>query len=164
MILAFLCLPLTVFSQNCDPLSPPDVPAAGCACAFPDCSFGLNGFSATLGTLNTTQTFPGCANNILNNDDWIAFIAGSTSINITLNITNCQGVGNNGGLGVQAAFYSGCSDPINPTDEGIASGPLDTQCGCTTNNITLDYNNFVVGQTYYIVIDGCGGDICDYLI
>ncbi len=159
-----LCTLSNLIAQNCDPFSPPDVPAAGCACAFPDCDFGLNGFSATLGTLNTNQVFPGCGSNILNNDDWIAFIAGSTSISITLNISNCQGSGANGGTGIQAAFYAACTEPINSTDEGTASLPLDTQCGCTQSNVNLNYNNFVIGQTYYIVIDGCGGDICDYSI
>ena len=159
-----LCTFSNLSAQNCDPLSPPDVPAAGCACAYPDCNFGLNGFAATLGTLNTAQTFPGCTNNILNNDDWIAFIAGSTTIDITLVITNCQGIGGNGGTGIQAGFYAGCSTPTGPNDEGISTDPLDLQCGCTQNNVNLNYNNFVVGQTYYIVIDGCGGDICDYSI
>ena len=28
--------------------------------------------------------------------------------------------------------------------------------------MTLQSNNFVFGETYYLLVDGCGGDICDY--
>ncbi|MFT5384093.1 MAG: hypothetical protein ACI81W_001493, partial [Saprospiraceae bacterium] len=160
IVSVLLCTLFNVYAQNCDPNSPPNLPAAGCACAFPDCSFGLNGFAATLGTLNTVQPFPGCGGNVLNNDDWIAFIAGSTTISITINIANCQSMGGN--VGVQAGFYANCTEPVNNTDEGTSSNPLSLQCGCTTQPINLIYNSFIIGQTYYIVIDGCGGDICDY--
>ena len=39
-----------------------------------------------------------------------------------------------------------------------------TQCACTTNTFNLFSSNFVVGQVYWLVIDGCGGNVCDYTV
>ena len=151
-------------AQTCDPNSPPDVPAAGCACAFPDCDVGLNGFSSTLTNPNGNQVpIPECTDGnggTFHNDDWIAFIAGSSSISITITPTNCNTVG--GLTGVQAGFYGGCN--TDGIQEGVPFDGLLVQCGCSTNPLTLDYNNFVCGQTYYIFLDGCGGSVCDYVI
>ena len=156
-----------VNGQSCDPLSPPNVPADGCACAYPDCDFGLDGFSATLGAPNgNTPPIPDCTDGnggTFHNDDWIAFIAGSSSISITITPSNCDVVG--GLSGVQAGFYSTCTDNPNiPNDEGVPGGGLLVQCACSTAPLTLDYDDFVCGQTYYIFLDGCGGSVCDYVI
>ncbi len=41
---------------------------------------------------------------------------------------------------------------------------MDLQCACTENPFILTANNFVVGQVYYFVLDGCSGNVCDYAI
>ncbi|MCC6726461.1 MAG: T9SS type A sorting domain-containing protein, partial [Saprospiraceae bacterium] len=48
-------------------------------------------------------------------------------------------------------IYAGCINTI-----------MDTQCPCTENPFILTSTNFVVGQIYYLVMDGCAGDVCDY--
>ncbi len=149
-------------AQDCDPTSPPDEAAAGCACAYPDCDVGLSGFSGTLGDPNGFVTpIPECtdgAGGTFHNDDWIAFIAGSTSISITITPSNCNTVG--GLTGVQAGFYGNCD--ASASAEGIPSDGLLVQCSCSSSALTLDYDAFVCGQTYYIFLDGCGGSVCDY--
>ncbi|MEY3050775.1 MAG: gliding motility protein SprB [Bacteroidota bacterium] len=132
---------------------PPGYPQTGDLCAVaPVLCTDLNGYCATLGTNNQQQTFPGCGGNVLNNDEWFGFIAGTTSITIEVIPSNCQGV--NGQFGMQAAIY-----------EGSCSGPaVATQCNCVNSPFQLQYSNYVVGQAYYVVFDGCGGDICDFQV
>ncbi len=132
---------------------PPGYPQTGDLCAVaPVLCTDLNGYCATLGTNNQQQPFPGCGGNVLNNDEWFGFIAGSTSITIEVIPSNCQGV--NGQFGMQAAIY-----------EGSCSGPaVATQCNCVNSPFQLVYSNYVVGQAYYVVFDGCGGDICDFQV
>ena len=159
----FLCIS-GIYAQPGPGPCPPYPAALGCGLADPDCQNGLDGYCNTLGIqTQTTEPIPGCGGTaVLNNDDWIAFYAGSTTITVVITPSNCQG--NGGTVGIQAGFYSDCDDDGGINGDGLASGPLITQCACTTAPITLNYNQFVIGQTYYIVIDGCGGDICDYVI
>lgn len=58
-------------------------------------------------------------------------------------------------MGLQGGIYAGCGPPWIT---------MDVQCQCTTNPFVLNSNNFVIGQIYWIVMDGCAGNICDYSI
>ncbi len=158
----FLCI-IGIYAQP-DPDCPPYPAADGCGFADPDCENGLDGYCSTLMPQDQiTENIPGCGGSaVLNNDDWIAFYAGTTTITVVITPSNCQSGGGN--QGIQAGFYAACDDLGGVNMDGLASQPLSLQCGCTTGPVTLDFNNFVVGQTYYIMIDGCGGDICDYVI
>ncbi|MEY3053467.1 MAG: hypothetical protein RLY31_3252 [Bacteroidota bacterium] len=112
----------------------------------------LDGYCATINNSNSPQPFPGCSGQwILNNDEWFAFFAGTTSITVQIVPSNCNG--NNPGL--QGGIYAGCGPPWTV---------MDVQCPCTTNPFILTSNNFVVGQIYYIVLDGCAGNLCDYSV
>lgn len=130
---------------------PPGYPSTGDLCVTaPVLCNDLDGYCATLGTNNQQQPFPGCNGSVLNNDEWFGFIAGSTQITIQINPSNCQGT--NGQFGMQGAIY-----------EGSCGGTaIATQCNCTTSPFTFSYSNFIVGQAYYVVFDGCSGDICDF--
>lgn len=132
---------------------PPGTPTSTNTCieALPNC-LNLDGYCGTINNNNVQQPFPGCPNNVLNNDEWFAFYAGTTSISIQITPSNCQ---TGGQQGLQGAIYQACGPPW------VA---MDLQCPCTTSPFTLNNNNFVVGQIYYIVIDGCGGNVCDYSV
>lgn len=137
-----------LFAQPCPP---PGFPPTGdfCATAPPLC-VDLNGYCATLGTNNQQQGFPGCNGNALNNDEWFSFIAGSPNISLLITPSNCQNPSNNG---MQGAIYEGSCD----------GDPVATQCDCTDAPFVLA-GNFVVGQSYFVVFDGCAGDICDFTV
>ncbi|MCU0348112.1 MAG: hypothetical protein MUC59_14315 [Saprospiraceae bacterium] len=132
---------------------PPGTPTSTNTCpeALPNC-LNLDGYCGTINNNNVSQTFPGCNNNVLNNDEWFAFYAGTTSIGIAITPSNCNAGGNQG---LQGAIYAGCGPPW------VA---MDLQCACTTNTFILNSSNFVVGQIYWIVIDGCAGNVCDYAV
>ena len=132
---------------------PPGTPTATNTCiqAQANC-LNLDGYCGTINNNNQQQPFPGCPNNVLNNDEWFAFYAGSTSISIVITPSNCQAGGNQG---LQGGIYQACGPPW------VA---MDLQCPCTQNPFTLNSTNFVIGQIYYVVIDGCGGNVCDYSV
>lgn len=140
----------SLFAQPCPPVGFPD---AGNNCVqAPILCENLDGYCNEINNNNTPQSFPGCPGWQLNNDEWFAFFAGTTSISIQVTPSGCsQGPQ----MGLQAGIYAGCGPPWQP---------MDLQCSCTQNPFILESNNFVVGQVYYFVIDGCAGNICDYSI
>lgn len=134
---------------------PPGFPNPGNNCVqAPILCENLDGYCATINNNNTSQSFPGCPGWTLNNDEWFAFYAGSTSITIQVTPSGCNTTPQ-GNSGLQGGIYAGCGPPW------VA---MDLQCSCTTNPFILTANNFVIGQIYWIVMDGCGGSVCDYAI
>lgn len=132
---------------------PPGFPDAGDDCpSAPILCQTLDGYCNTINNNNVPQTFPGCGPPwTLNNDEWFAFYAGTTTITIEVVPINCIPSGPNEGL--QGGIYLGCGGPV-----------MDVQCACTTNAFTLTSTNFIVGEIYWMVLDGCGGSVCDYQI
>lgn len=148
----FFCLFLNsqILDAQCPPPGFPQ-PGGNCPTAPILCE-NLDGYCATINNNNTTQTFPGCPGWQLNNDEWFAFFAGTTTISIQVTPSNCS---SGGQQGLQGGIYAGCGPPW------VA---MDLQCACTENPFILSSTNFVVGQVYWIVLDGCAGNVCDYSI
>ncbi|MEL6865741.1 MAG: T9SS type A sorting domain-containing protein [Bacteroidota bacterium] len=102
-----------------------------------------------------SQPFPGCPNNTIDNPNWYAFEALSAgTYALYIDAYNCQGVGNGGAFGYQVALYDDCD---------FNTIPLDAVCNCIFGPSTLSANISVPG-TYFLMIDGCAGDICEYNI
>lgn len=123
----------------------------------------LDGFTGTLPDNYTLpQPEPLCTggDGNPNNLSWFAFVAGSNSIDLSIIPTNCNTIMNDAGnpttIGIQAAVYEDCtfeSSFICQTD------------GCNdliAETLTIASNQFVEGQVYYLLVDGCGGSVCDY--
>ena len=116
--------------------------------------------------------FPGCDSTIgqLDNPNWFGFVAGSDSITIQINVENCQNPYYPNG--VQIGFYEATSDldlipECNATLLPLA--PVVTSdlpvCGtCVEGLATFEDIPTTIGRTYYLVFDGCVGDICDIFI
>lgn len=150
---AWLCT-FALYSQ-CD-LPAPAGPDCGSATFF--CNGEVDGFCSTLPPNgNPAGPNPLCNGaGVPNNTEWIAFAAGTTNITFNITPSNCDIV-NNGGqqfTGVQAGIYSDCS----------FSNALTCVGACQTNTFSLGSASFVVGQVYYIFLDGCAGSVCDYAI
>lgn len=144
----FTFLNATLYAQ----CPPPGFPEPGNTCPLaPILCENLDGYCATINNNNSTQYFPGCGPPWqLNNDEWFAFFAGSTSITIEVVPQNCT-QGNQ--MGLQGGIYYGCGGPV-----------MDVQCECTENPFILTSNNFIIGEVYWMVLDGCAGNVCDYTI
>lgn len=88
----------------------------------------------------------------LENNSWIAFIASDTTTVIDITSSNCW-MGN----GIQAAIFE-TSDCTNFTTVSNCWNPTSEGTG------TLTANDLTIGETYYILIDGWGNDLCDYVL
>jgi len=126
-----------------------DFPAADlCLDACVLCNF--NGYAGT--TVGyTPQTPPGFCSNA-QNDQWLAFVAGSSTATFTCTPSICTN-----GDGLQLALYASCnaSKPVacNSGQQGGENIP-----------VSVTVNTLVPGTTYYLVIDGYNGDNCDFQI
>jgi gliding motility-associated-like protein len=85
---------------------------------------------------------------------WIAFIAGSIDLTITVTATNC-----NSGFGLEVGIYESLDcenfNLVSNCDGDIQEG----QTGVFSNSVPL-----TIGQYYYFVMDGNHGDVCNYTI
>ncbi len=134
-------------TQPCSNPPPPGASACNQSCVY--CDFdGYNGTSG--GTPSTGNTI--CGLITVHNDQWLSFVATSNSMDIEVISSNCV-------LheGVQIAFFESCTaaDAVacNPGIDNGEGIPLD-----------LSYSNFVPGQTYYLMIDGSFGDVCNFTV
>ncbi len=137
---------------------PPGFPQTTSSCPTANLVCDLNQYCNLINNSNVTQNFPGCPNNVLNNDEWFAFYAATTAISIQITPTGCA-PGTNGSLGMQGAIYGACGG-----SSAASWQIMDTQCPCLTTPFTLSATNFVVGQIYYVVFDGCSGSVCNYSV
>ncbi|MBL7910831.1 MAG: gliding motility-associated C-terminal domain-containing protein [Bacteroidia bacterium] len=91
----------------------------------------------------------------INNNSWIKFTAAATNASFKVIIGNCW-VGNYPSGGLQMQIFSAgsacCSfTPVSDFKEG-------------SSTFTINATGLVVGNTYYLMIDGYAGDICNYSI
>ena len=157
-------LPLTLFAflffaktfaqpQPCGP-EPAMTPTCIEACVICD----IDGYTGINDNLEQGEAPPGFCTTTLHHAQWIAFIAGSTSLTIEMQVFNCQyGSGFINGLEVgiyesldceNFKIVSNCEGDIYNNTTGVFT---------TTQPLTI-------GQYYYWVMDGNGGDICNYKI
>lgn len=101
----------------------------------------------------------------LENNSWISFTATGTSAEFDVQVFNCSD-----DYGIQMGVYSG----VNCDNFSLISDLVHTSVdeydilqNNTTTTITVPSASappLVPGQTYYIMIDGYGGDVCSYSI
>lgn len=142
----------TVYSQFLPPIcTAPERMTPTCleACLICD----INGFTG-----RNTSAVPGelpadfCTTQ-KHNGQWIGFMAGTSNLVIDLFVNNCSN-----GDGLEIGIY-----------EGINCKNYKRVSDCNTdvrNNTTfrMSMSGLIVGQHYYLVIDGNRGDMCDYKV
>ena len=129
--------------------TPPPPGAENCQASCVYCDFdgymGINNGTPSGG--NTV-----CGQIAIHNDQWFGFTAGSASITITILSSNCLN-----GDGLQSAFFDDCSDAdaivCNAGSPGGGNNPL-----------VLTYDGFTIGETYFLMLDGWSGDVCNFEI
>ena len=151
-IFFWLFLPLTIFGQP-EPCDDPPVMTPLCADACIICD--IEGFTGINNGGSEGEAPPDFCTFVVHNARWIAFQAGSENLTIELSVSNCE-MGN----GLELAIYesldcetfqlvSNCMGGTNSVDNGSS--------GIFQNTVPL-----VIGQYYYIVMDGNFGDICNW--
>ncbi len=115
---------------------------------YPAGIFGLGG------SWGTGQPGTGIYDVNINNNSWIKFTAAAATATFSVSVGNCW-VGNYPSGGIQMQIFSGtnCCNFIPVSDFKESS-----------TGFTLSANGLTAGQTYYLMIDGFAGDICNYTI
>ena len=151
-VLFFPALVFSLFFSVCLEAQPGgnDCPSATEICNFPVVSSNAGA--------TATAPFSICGNpNWVENNVFYSFVAGSSFIELFVEVSNCASVpiGLDGGL--QGEIYE-TPDCVTFTELDCFTGPFP---GATPVDFSLSFNA-VVGETYILMIDGFGGDVCDY--
>ena len=120
------------------------------ACAICD----IDGFTGRNDLTVTGQQVDNFCTTFTHNMSFIAFIAGTEDLSIEVDVTNCVS-GNVWGLeiGIFESFDCNNFTPVSECNTDVAP------------NTTVTFSNtvpLVVGQHYYLMMDGSAGDICDW--
>ena len=128
-----------------------------CQLATPVCNF--NGFCGNTSATYTADTWPELSaafcGGVIENNSFLKFTASSNIASFNIWVTNSLNA-----LGIQMMIFGG----------GCGSGPV-TSYGCnsrifptSTSPTLVTASGLSAGTTYYIMIDGYLGDVCDYTI
>lgn len=170
----FLILLFAVFSSGLSFAQPPGMPPCApsaapgeTACtAAPICD--LNGYCgrtlssytadawATLRSAIITCSSNGFDQLDINNDSYLKFIAGSTSITFDVYVYDCIKPVTT--KAIQLAVFSAANCGSGPVDVKYCNKQMNQQN--TPHNVTI--NNLTPGETYYILIDGYSSQNCAY--
>jgi len=126
-----------------------------CATATPICN--LNGYCGSTSSTYTADYWSellGVFCGTIENNSFLKFTATSTSISFDVWVTSSQ---NNDGIQILIYSANNCAGTV--TDYSCWS-PGVVPVGSTN----ISASGLVVGNTYYIMIDGYAGDVCDYVI
>ncbi|PCI93429.1 MAG: hypothetical protein COB15_16470, partial [Flavobacteriales bacterium] len=143
-------------------------PAAGntCATATPICDF--NGYCGnTSGSYTNNSWSSSCGFfgdcgltgefcGTIENNSFLSFVASATTISFDLWVTSSVQ-----GYGIQLFIFQSagaCSGDV--TSFGPCYNPSVVEPGA----VTISAGGLTIGDTYYIMIDGQAGDVCDYVI
>ncbi len=155
--LIYFCLSVFFLVAQPEPCVDPPTMTSFCneACIICD----IDGFTGRHNANIVGQSPPGFAGEctfVAHNMQWIAFIAGSTDLSVNMAVSNCdQGFGLEFGLyeSIDCQNFRRISNCFGGAAGIIAAG----QSGTITNSEPL-----IIGQYYYIVMDGGFGDNCDW--
>ena len=121
----------------------------------------IDGFSGRNSPPSSGSDVPNnfCAQ-VFHNLGWIGFLAGSTNLTLQIDVSNCNRNGQ-GVNGLQVGIFESidcnisASRRVSNCDNNVPQG----QQAILTTTVPL-----VIGQYYYLVIDGNNGDVCDYTV
>lgn len=126
-----------------------------CQTATPICN--LNGYCGSTSSTYTADywsqlnsTFCGS----IENNSFLTFVATSNSISFDVWVTTSQ---NNDGIQIMIFSATNCAGAVT---NYTCWSPGIVPVGSTN----ISASGLVVGNTYYIMIDGYGGDVCNYVI
>lgn len=131
---------------------PPNPPLASfCAEACVVCD--LAGYTSRNSLTDLGQAPPGFCAGQLHNTQWVGFVAGSASLTIRIDVTNCD-LGDGLQIGIYNTVDCTSFDLVSNCDSGVPEN--------TSQNFNA--SGLVPGGIYFLVIDGANGDICDFAL
>jgi hypothetical protein len=151
------CTPFNVTVDTCRPpvpcgTNPPPTDVCGGATNISNYTTFCGSTDTTLysgdGPGNLLGTFCGT----IENNGWFSFVADTSVVHFFFNVSNCYHAN-----GIQAQVFS-TPDCMNFTAVSNCFNPMGPSSG------TITASGLVVGQTYYLMVDGYSEDDCDYVV
>lgn len=99
----------------------------------------------------TNSGTPNAFCGIVENNNWVAFLAGSETFTLELSVSDCDF-----GTGLQAQIFS--------TDNCQFFTAVSNCIDPAVTSATLTATDLIIGERYYLMIDGKGGDVCNYTL
>jgi gliding motility-associated-like protein len=153
LLCAFLaCLAAPRLVAQPQPCTPPASMTSFCSDACIICD--INGFTGINDDQQQGQAPPGFCTSQVHHMQWIGFIAGSTSLTLKIDVFNCQ-QGDGLELGLYKAIDCQNFQKISNCDTDVPNN----------TSVTLQTNvPLVIGQYYFLVMDGSADDVCNYTV
>jgi gliding motility-associated-like protein len=128
-----------------------------CATATPICN--INGYCGNTSTIysptHTWTELSAAFCGSLENNSFLSFVATSSTISFDVWVTSSQNAD-----GIQIMVFSAATCGSGPVTNLTCWSPGTVAAGSTNVSAT----GLIPGNTYYIMIDGFAGDVCDYVI
>lgn len=142
---------------------PGPLPADDCTSAPIFCQvMDLDGYCFSM-SADLTPAGPGLVcdqGGALDNTHWVAFVASCPSFVLTVSPSNCEDM--NGQIGIQVAVYDYGGDGYCPSMDAWPQEVIACQSNpCFSNPVSLTLDNLRIGGLYFLLVDGCGGSVCD---
>ena len=154
IVVIFLCFGISNVNSQCVPASSDNCWSAESQvlCTLNE----LNGYTCTTpSAYNPTACLPCNGSGIPNNSQWWAFVAQGGSVTITINYNGCYIPGGGVATGLEFGIVRHCE----------CSGQVLCNKTCTGSSGTMSSTVSLVACTlYYLWVDGCNGDVCNYTI
>ena len=131
-------------------------PGNNCAQATPICE--LNGFCGTTSSSYTADSWSDLSNTFcgsIENNSFLSFTASASTISFDVWLTSSAD-----GIGIQIMIFSSAQ----PCAGAVTSYTCWNDGTATAGPTNVSASGLTPGQTYYMMIDGNAGDVCDYII
>lgn len=151
LFLAFL-LDIDRINSQCVPEAANDCVGASVFCSLDE----LNGFRCmNTDLINPTACLPCYGTGTPHNSSWWAFVAQGGPAEIRMQFSDCYNPFGNSPSGVQVGIVSACD----------CSGIISCHSECNGNGALIIINsNLQACKIYYLWVDGCNGDVCNFII
>ena len=151
-ILILLTIFLSILDTTLAQPEPCGVDEMTSTCADACVVCDIDGFTGRNNLTIQGQTFNGFCTTIFHNMSYIAFIAGTENLSLRVTVTNCT-IGRGIEVGIFESLDCSTFTPVTACNTDVPS------------NGSAVFNNLVplvIGQHYYLIMDGSSGDICDW--
>jgi hypothetical protein len=148
--IVFLIIPggLQFLNAQCNPPMAETCQEAQVICSLDE----LNGYSCSNPSSIPSQCVPLCSHGGAgNNTGWWAFVSQGGTVSLTLTVGSCSK-----STGIQYGIYGNCDCGQEVLCRSIPCIPPNSM---TTSTISL-----LPCKTYYLWVDGCSGDICNFTV
>ncbi|WP_264560116.1 gliding motility-associated C-terminal domain-containing protein [Flavobacterium sp. N2270] len=125
-----------------------------CPTAAPVCNLdGYCGNTSNTYTVNTWSQLTTAFCGSIENNSFLTFQATATSITMDVNVGNCTN-----GSGIQFYVFTAATCGSGPVTSINCFSPMNPGVNA------LSFTGLTIGQTYYLMIDGYAGAVCDYSV